>query len=136
MHASLLVSSTMHVCVIWKHKKYHVTYEESKFFFLPILIASFLDFDSFHSQPGNQGNQWIIRKFENGLFFTEKSGNYQGILVEYKENQEKSTFSYKNIFQWWIFVSLYFQLYPFSCSETLLLLFPAMSIMLQPGFFF
>ena len=28
-----------------------------------------------HSQHGNQGHQWIIREFKNGLFFTEKSGN-------------------------------------------------------------
>ena len=28
-----------------------------------------------HSQHGNQGHEWIIREFENGLFFTEKSGN-------------------------------------------------------------
>ena len=34
-----------------------------------------------HSKPGNQG---IIREFENGPFFTKKSGNYQGILIEYQ----------------------------------------------------
>ena len=50
-----------------------------------------------HSQPGNQENQWIFRKFGNGLFFTEKLGNYQGILVEYQGNQGKLTFSLKNI---------------------------------------
>ena len=31
-------------------------------------------------------------EFESGLCFTEKSGNYQGILVEYQENQGKLTF--------------------------------------------
>ena len=41
------------------------------------------------SQPtGDQGSQWVIREFENWLFFTEKSGNYQGILVEYQGNRE------------------------------------------------
>ena len=47
-----------------------------------------------HSQPGNQG---IVREFENEHFFTEKSGNYQGILIEYQGNQGK--ISLKNIFQ-------------------------------------
>ena len=46
-----------------------------------------------HNQPGNQGSQRIIREFEHGLFFSEKSGNYQRILVEYQGNQEKLTFS-------------------------------------------
>ena len=47
-----------------------------------------------HSQPGNQG---IVREFENGPFFAEKSGNYQGILVECQGNQGQ--ISLKNIFQ-------------------------------------
>ena len=39
-----------------------------------------------HSQPGNQG---IVREFENGPFFNEKSVNYQGILIECQGNQGK-----------------------------------------------
>ena len=35
------------------------------------------------SQPGNQGNQGIIRELESGPFFTEQSGSYRGILIEY-----------------------------------------------------
>ena len=34
-----------------------------------------------------------MREFENGAFLTEKSGNYQGILIEYQGNQEKLTLS-------------------------------------------
>ena len=47
--------------------------------------------DRVHSQPGNQGNQGIAREFENGPFFTEKSGKYQGILIEHQGNQGKNS---------------------------------------------
>ena len=35
--------------------------------------------DRVHSQPGNEG---IVREFKSSPFFTEKSGNYQGVLIE------------------------------------------------------
>ena len=35
---------------------------------------------------------------KNGPFFTEKSGDYQGILIEYQGNHGKLTDSKKNIF--------------------------------------
>ena len=46
-----------------------------------------------HSHPGNQGNHGIIREFENGPSFTEKSGNYHGVLIEYQRNQGELTLS-------------------------------------------
>ena len=46
-----------------------------------------------HSQPRNQRNQGIIREFENGPFFSKKSGNYQGVLIDYQGNQVKLTLS-------------------------------------------
>ena len=42
------------------------------------------------SQPGNQG---IITELESGPFFTEQSGSYREILIEYQENQGKVTLS-------------------------------------------
>ena len=48
-----------------------------------------------HSQTGDEENQWIIRKFENGLFFFWKIRKLSGNLVEYRGNQRKIFFSGK-----------------------------------------
>ena len=48
--------------------------------------------DRVHSQPGNEG---IVREFKSSPFFTEKSGNYQGVLIECQGNKggiSKKTF--------------------------------------------
>ena len=40
--------------------------------------------DRVHSQPGNEG---IVREFKSSPFFTEKSGNDQGVLIECQGNK-------------------------------------------------
>ena len=42
-----------------------------------------------HIQPGNQGHEGIVTELENGPFVTRKLGIYQGIMLEYQENQGK-----------------------------------------------
>ena len=81
--------------------------------------------------PGNKWIQWIIRQFENGVFFTEKSGNFGWISGKLGKI---------NIFLEKHFSDVNFRLALFSVMHIFMfwniwLLFLAMSIMLQPGFF-
>ena len=59
-------------------------------YFIPCHSTFIVDFehvmsaDRVHSQPGNEG---IVREFKSSPFFTEKSGNDQGVLIECQGNK-------------------------------------------------